>query len=60
MLVEMIRMIVDSGFPPLEENARGQVCWYGKLYVAADIYKFISFHWNKIGPPSVLPSSNEC
>lgn len=59
LLVDMIHMIVDTGFPPLENNARGQVRWYGKLYVAADIYNFISFHWNQIGP-SVLPSSTEC
>jgi len=59
LLVDMIHMIVDSGFPPLENNARGQVRWYGKLYVAADIYNFISFHWNQVGP-SFLPSSIEC
>lgn len=54
LLVDMIHMIVDTGFPPLENNARGQVRWYGKLYVAADIYNFISFHWNQVGP-SFLP-----
>lgn len=59
LLVDMIHMIVDTGFPPLENNARGQVRWYGKLYVAADIYNFISFHWNQVGP-SFLPSSIEC
>ena len=59
LLVDMIHMIVDSGFPPLENNERGQVPWYGKLYVATDIYNFISFHWNQVGP-SFLPSSIEC
>lgn len=59
LLVDLIHMIVDSGFPPLESNARGQVRWYGNLYVAADIYNFISFHWNQVGP-SFLPSSAEC
>ena len=59
LLVDMIHMIVDSGFPPLEKNEREQVCWYPELYVAADIYNFISFHWNQVGP-SYLPPSTAC
>jgi hypothetical protein len=59
LLLDMITLVIDTGLPPLENDARGQVHWYGNLYVAADIYNFISFHWNQVGP-SLLPSSTEC